>query len=474
MLRSLRTRLLLSYLLIIAILAFVFVLAILATTSFGRETRSQWAAFELSVVSRTILSETRMALRDINQSSGNQREQLRVRLDQLAENSGVRLIWVVRPTWRVIHDTGGEWIDEDIRTLLSADIVEVLNGEVSSITDANGDPWITLLPAQQFNDRFSLLLAMRPQNPLANFRDQFGTILRRAMFASVPIALILAYIISRSVAQPLQRMADAANGIAAGQFGEQLPLEGPTEVRQVATNFNQMAQQVHATQTAQRDFVANVSHDLKTPITSIQGWSQALLDGTADDPELVLKSAEIINTEAERMARMVQELLEVAKLEAGQFKLNLRQTDLHQLLDDVYAKLALKAEKKQIDIQFRQTLVPVISADSDRLTQVFTNLLDNAITHTQSGGTITIKLWQEPNTVAVAIEDTGKGISPDDLTRIFERFYQADKSRTRSPNQRGTGLGLAIVRELVEAHNGTITATSQLGLGSVFTVKLPM
>ncbi|MGB1253099.1 MAG: sensor histidine kinase, partial [Candidatus Promineifilaceae bacterium] len=469
-----RTRLLLSYLLIIAILALVFVLAILATTSFARETRSNWAAFEMSVVSRTIVSEARMVLRDISQSGGNAREQLIVRLDQLAENSGVRLIWVVRANGQVVHDTGGEWTGQDIRKWFSAETVTTVNGEISKITDANKVDWVTLLPDRQVNERFAIILAMRPQNPLSGFRDQFGMILRRAMLVTVPVALIMGYFISRSVARPLQRMANAAQGIAEGEFGEQLPIEGPTEVREVARNFNQMAQQVSATQTAQRDFVANVSHDLKTPITSIQGWSQALLDGTAGDPQLVRKSAEIINTEAERMARMVQTLLEVAKLEAGQFKLHLRDVDLSHLLEDVYAKLALKAEKKQLDVQVRQTELPLVSADPDRLIQVFTNLLDNAITHTPAGGTITLKLWQESNMAAVAIEDTGKGIAPNDLSRIFERFYQADKSRVRNSEQRGTGLGLAIVRELVEAHKGTIEASSQLGLGSVFTVRIPL
>jgi len=288
----------------------------------------------------------------------------------------------------------------------------------------------------------------------------------------------------RSVSSPLRRLDKAANAIAQGDYDQAVPVQGPTEVCELAENFNLMAEQVRASQQSQRDLLANVSHELKTPLTSIQGFAQAISDGAAGDAESIRHSASVIQDEAQRMARMVSELLDLARIESGQIVMRREPVQLGAVLRDGAAKLALRAQQAgvKLNVQVSDDL-PVIIGDGDRLAQVFTNLLDNALKHTPEGGQVTLaarhlsgssivrrgKTW--PAGVEVQVADTGGGIPPEDLGAHLERFYQVDKSRQRGG---GLGLGLAIVKQIVEAHYGAIKAESVVGIGSRFVVTLPL
>jgi signal transduction histidine kinase len=242
-----------------------------------------------------------------------------------------------------------------------------------------------------------------------------------------------------------------------------------------------MTQEVKASRQAQRDFVANVSHELKTPLTSIQGFSQAILDGTARNGEAQRHAAQIVNDEAERMTRLVNELLDLAKLDAGQIVMAQEPVDMGRLLRGCVEKLIPQAEKVGVELKLDLGTLPPLSGDNDRLAQVFTNLIDNALKHTPQGGRVTVaarevigppvhKGAKAVPRIEVSVADTGSGIPPEDLSRIFERFYQVDKSRRR---KRGAGLGLAIAKEIVQAHGGQIKAESVVGVGTKFTVMLP-
>jgi two-component system sensor histidine kinase ResE len=243
----------------------------------------------------------------------------------------------------------------------------------------------------------------------------------------------------------------------------------------MAGSFNAMATQVSAARQAQRNLVANVSHDLKTPLTAIRGWSQALLDGTATNPEQRQRAAAVIHEEVGRMERLVGQLLDLARIESGQLVLNRQPVELPELLDGLYRSLVLHAEERQITLTRDLQVVPPVSGDPDRLAQIVTNLLDNALTHTPAGGRVHLSLRPHgPEAVEIAVQDTGMGIPAAELERIFDRFYQVDKSRARLDEQSGSGLGLAIVKELVEAHGGQIVARSQVGQGTIFTVRLPV
>jgi two-component system OmpR family sensor kinase len=296
------------------------------------------------------------------------------------------------------------------------------------------------------------------------------------------VSIGIAFLIARSVAKPLQRITTATEEIARGNYDEQLNITSPEEIRHLANSFNVMAQEVKASRQAQQDFVANVSHDLKTPLTSIQGFSQAILDGAAADEESRRRAAQIIYEEADRMARLVDDLLNLARIEAGQVVMAQEPVHVADLLQECVEKMALRAEQGEVTLELKLAGNPIVSGDRDRLAQVFTNLLDNALKHTPPEGRImlaarsvtdeTRKREQEPKTLAeITVADTGAGIPPEELSRIFERFYRGDKSRTKEG--KGAGLGLAIAKEIIQAHGGQIKTESVVGLGTKFTITLP-
>ncbi|WP_102263832.1 two-component system histidine kinase PnpS [Mesobacillus jeotgali] len=220
-----------------------------------------------------------------------------------------------------------------------------------------------------------------------------------------------------------------------------------------------------------KDFVANVSHELKTPITSIKGFSETLLDGAMHDKATLEAFLEIILKESDRLQVLIQELLDLSKIEQHGFRLTNGRVDLVKEANEVIEILKGKAAQKDIMLKLSQpSEEAVIEGDPDRLKQVLINLVSNAITYTPNGGSVEISLTDQENSISVVVKDSGIGIEKSEITRIFERFYRVDKARSR--NSGGTGLGLAIVKHIVEAHKGHIEVDSQIGKGTTFTIKL--
>lgn len=220
-----------------------------------------------------------------------------------------------------------------------------------------------------------------------------------------------------------------------------------------------------------KDFVANVSHELKTPITSIKGFSETLLDGAMHDKGTLEAFLDIILKESDRLQVLIQELLDLSKIEQHGFKLTIGKVNLLQGITEVLEILRGKAEEKDITLEIGQVSENmVIEGDPDRIKQVFINLVSNAITYSPNQGTITISLFDKKEMVSIVVKDSGIGIEKSEIPRIFERFYRVDKARSR--NSGGTGLGLAIVKHIVEAHKGNIEVTSEVGKGTTFTVRL--
>lgn len=221
-----------------------------------------------------------------------------------------------------------------------------------------------------------------------------------------------------------------------------------------------------------KDFIANVSHELRTPISMLQGYSEAILDDIAETPEEKKEMASIIYDESLRIGRLVNELLDIARMEAGHLHLNKEEIDLKVFADKILRKFQVVAKEEKINLlgeidSPRESLF----ADVDRLEQVMTNLIDNAMRHTMENGTVTFRVNEVENGIRIDVEDTGAGIPEDDLPFVFERFYKADKARTRG--RAGTGLGLAIVKNITEAHHGRVAVHSKLNEGTTFSVFLP-
>jgi signal transduction histidine kinase len=289
-----------------------------------------------------------------------------------------------------------------------------------------------------------------------------------ALVASAVVALI----VSRSISGRLARITKAAQEMAKGKYEQEINVYGRDEVARLAEAFNQMAHEVNRSHRSMRDLLANVSHELKTPLTSIQGFSQAVVEGEAKTAEEFAESGRIINEEAQRMRSLVEDLLYLSQMEAGELEMQREPVDLEDLLRTCAERFQRQIQESGTQLKLDLHSLPAVEGDEHRLEQAFSNLVDNAVRHTPSGGIITLRARAANGLVRVAVHNTGSFIPPGDLPRVFERFFQVDRNRSRQPGH--SGLGLSIAAEVVQAHRGTIEASSSRELGTEFTVVLPL
>jgi signal transduction histidine kinase len=345
-----------------------------------------------------------------------------------------------------------------------------------NLSDPNGASWRFISWASQ--DGLSYVLALRAPLPLSfpeliqYYGEDILIPLLQAGLIGLLVAFAMAFFVTRSVAKPLQQVAQSVTAVTLGKLDRRALISGPREVRTVAEAFNRMTERVEASQQAQRDFLANVTHDLRTPLTSIQGFSQAIIDGVASNPEAAQRAAHIIYDEAGRLNRMVEELLDLARIEAGRWNMTRHTVHVDEMIRSVGERLMPKAAERGLSLVMQVPMLPPIGGDGDRLVQVFTNLIDNAIKHTPPGGSVTLRAILHENGILTQISDTGEGIPAEDVPHIFDRFYQVDKSRQRGSRE-GVGLGLTIVKQIVEAHGGKIWAESKEGAGTTIAVWFP-
>ena len=391
-------------------------------------------------------------------------------LERMDNLSGVRII-LLSHDGRVVGDSR-----PDSPIFPESVAQEIVNSEErtqSRYRDESGSWWLyEARPIGQQNH----LVYIAPRPSVRSFAVWGDDLLKpwlQAAGIALALAIILSWLIARWVAAPLNQMVETSQLVASGRYDLEFQPGGPREVVSLAQAFNEMVRQVEVSQRAQQDFVANVSHDLKTPLTSIQGFAQAILDGTAEDVAAQRHAAQVIYDESDRLSRMVDDLLELARIDAGQITFKRERVLITSLLENVVERQVLRAEEVNVRVITSIPNLPDLVGDGDRLAQVFTNLLDNAIKHTPKDGSVT--LWAEVDRgwISVHVDDSGPGIPPEELSRIFERFYQVDKARTGA-SRRGVGLGLAISREIVRGHHGRIVAQSTEGKGSRFTVQLPI
>lgn len=303
------------------------------------------------------------------------------------------------------------------------------------------------------------------------FNALLGVILATAGTALL-VWLVTGLYVTSAFFQPLLRITQATRRMARGDYGVRVHPRGQREMEQLARSFNDMAQQVQSSNQTQRDFLANVSHDLRTPLTMIAGFSGAMLDGTAGEAD-AYASAQVIHEEALKMQRLVDDLLQLTRLESGLLTLERHPIDVRPFAQRVIDRALHARGRSHVLTIHNQVSVdcPRIMADPDRLERALGNLLDNAVEYTPDGGTITVTArGVERAWVEIGVSDTGRGIPAADVDRVFERFYRADPSRERTHGH--SGLGLAIVREIVEAHGGRAWAESDSS-GSTFRVMVP-
>ncbi len=287
-----------------------------------------------------------------------------------------------------------------------------------------------------------------------------------ALLASVVVSVI----ISRSISGRLARITRASQEMARGKYDQEIEVYGRDEVGRLAQAFNQMAREVSHSHRSMRDLLANVSHELKTPLTSVQGFSQAMAEGAIRSPEEYAESARIINEETQRMRSLVEDLLYLSQMESGQLQIQREPVDLEDLLRTCAERFQWQLQDSGAQLRLDVRPLPAMEGDVRRLEQAFSNLIDNAIRHTPRGGTVTLQADAANGLARVSVHNSGSFIPPEDLPRVFERFFQVDRNRASGRS----GLGLSIAAEVVQAHRGTIRATSSRETGTEFTVTLPL
>ena len=286
------------------------------------------------------------------------------------------------------------------------------------------------------------------------------------------LCFVAVYIMTYNMTKPLRQMSYATKRYSVGDFSPRIDVNGKDELASLCMEFNAMATALATLESTRRSFVANVSHELKTPMTTIGGYIDAMLDGTIpqNDQEHYLQ---IVSDEIKRLSRLVVAMLNMSKIEAGEITLHPSVFDITDLIFSTMLSFEQIIDNKGIEITGLDLLEPTnVSADRDMLHQVIYNLVDNAVKFTPQGGEISVSLKTAGKFVSVTIRNTGQGISSEELSRVFERFYKVDKSR--SYDVKGAGLGLYIVKTIVEMHSGTIRAESKEGQFTEFTFSIPM
>lgn len=294
-----------------------------------------------------------------------------------------------------------------------------------------------------------------------------------AAAVAMGISMLLAVYLSNAVSGPVRAVTEAARKMAAGDYGQEVPVTGSDETGELARDFNVMAERVRTAYELQRNFVGNVSHELRTPLTSIEGFSQALLDGVCQGEEEKQRSLEIINQESKRLVRVLRDLLLLSQIDAGELKPEKKPVDLVDLIRKMESLYIPRTEAECVELKVSYPPQSIsVYTDPDRLERVLTNLLDNALKYTSSGGTVALSAATGVEWFSISVADTGQGIAPELLPLIFDRFYRVEKSR--STRHGGAGLGLSISKELVETLGGRIAVQSLVGQGTIFTITFPL
>lgn len=286
------------------------------------------------------------------------------------------------------------------------------------------------------------------------------------------LALGMILVLSRKLSDPLVQMEKATRKIAKGDLETRVSITSNDESGSLAKAINDLAVDLKRYRDTRREFFANISHELRTPMTYLEGYANILKEGLYQTEEEKIQYLDIIHKESMRVTRLIEDLFELSKIEEGKLALQKEAIDLQEVLENVIQKVKIKADEKEIDIRlYAENGLESVYGDGLRMEQIFSNLLDNAIRYTERGSVKVTMVALKSKLIRVTIEDSGRGIPGDELPYIFERFYRVEKSRSRDFG--GTGLGLSIVRNLIELQNGNIRVESEVGSGTRFEVSFP-
>lgn len=288
---------------------------------------------------------------------------------------------------------------------------------------------------------------------------------------SILVAIVIWYL-SNSIISPVNQMREIADAITQGDFSKKAEIRSRDEIAALANSFNMMVVELQEVESMRQAFIANISHDFRSPLTSIRGFVQAMLDGVIPE-EQYNKYLNIVFEETNRLSKLTNDILELTKMESGQEELHLVRFDINEMVRKLTLGFEQRAEEKKLNIQFKFLQEKLfVNADIDKIQRVIYNLVDNAVKFTQEGDSITIETSIVGKKAYVAVSDTGVGMDEESMRHVFERFHKGDKSR--GLNKTGTGLGLAIVKQIIVNHGEGIQVISKEGQGTKFEFTLPL
>src|SRR5438094_3256394 len=453
--RSIATRLFLSYLAVVVV-----GLAVAAITISGLLLRYEddQTRVHLEELSAPFLTAIQTGVR-----AGQQPREIVDALTEQAHAANARLL-ITTAARRVAIDSDGRLVGSLLPQPSASSIGEFTEG---------ADQWIfvrqQLRQAAAGGVGLGFIVVARPR---AVFTDTLRALLPSLALSglvALAFAVLVAALLARTITRPLRDLVGGVRRFAGGDYGTRVPLAGPSEVAEMGTAFNEMASEIQRSRGREQAFLADISHGLRTPLTSIQGFAQAIVDGEARG-DAVTRAGEVIHREARRLVRMVEALLQVAKLEAGAQAMEQEDVSPARLLSSAVAALDVQARDAGVRFDVADAdALPSVRGDPDKLAQLFLNLLDNAVKHSPRGATVRVRGERDDGTIILRVRDAGSGLPEGAQVRLFQRFYRGENAV-----RNGAGLGIAIAKAIAQAHGGAISAQNVADGGAEFAVRLPI
>ncbi|MBC7766199.1 MAG: HAMP domain-containing protein [Hyphomonadaceae bacterium] len=401
---------------------------------------------------------------------------LRINLEYIALNTKA-VIMIVEKSGKIIMSTGANANVFEDKNIDMKSYAAVLNGDtVKKVGDFDAlfkDQVLTIAAPMHYSGEVIGAIFMHTHIPEINqARNHLFSLFFKSLLVTFIVAFILIYFISRRISKPLKLISQAARTISDGKFENRVVVSSNDEIGELATTFNHMADALQNLEKMRKSFIANISHELRTPMTTIHGFIEGIMDGTIPEHEQQ-KYFKIVLSEVQRLSRLVNNLLDLAKMEAKTYAIEIKSFDINEMvrINLIKFEQAISQKDIQVDVHFEQAQCMVL-ADPDAIARVLTNLIDNAIKFSKENGSLVISLAQHAQKVHIKICDDGIGISEEDMKYIWDRFYKSDQSR--SVDKIGAGLGLAMVKHIIKEHGQDIWVSSQLDEYTCFEFTLPL
>lgn len=473
--RSLRARIFLILLLVGSVPSIIMEASIVNTyESEAVELRAQSVRNQLMVIANHLVAND--FLSDYNAYSPNKKESheiIEAELDMLASLYEGRVM-IIEPNFKVALDT---YSISEGRTMISDEVISCFKGANTYLYDSeHGYIEMTTPIVDTTDDGDSniqgVMLTSISNSTIQSTIKVLNNIAIAIEILTVILVIIFAFFISGLLTQPFQKITNEIAEVRAGYSNKPISGKGYTETVKIADAFNQVLARMKALDDSREEFVANVSHELKTPMTSIKVLADSLMAQPDVPAELYREFMEDIASEVDRENRIITDLLAMVKMDRTKADMNITTVNINELTEMILKRLRPLARKKDIEVVLNESREIIADVDEVKISLVLSNLVENAIKYNKEHGWVHVTLDADHQFFTVSVEDSGIGIPEDSLPHIYERFYRVDKSHSREIG--GTGLGLAITRNAILLHRGSVTVTSELGVGSNFTIKIPL